>query len=54
MNFNEKYTTAEKKAEAPEKEEGKMELSNDGYCIGGLLEELINKIEKLRKSAIRK
>ncbi len=54
MTLNENYTTAEKKAKDPTKENEKTELSNDAFALGELLEILINKLEHLRISAIRK
>ena len=50
MKFQDKYTTAQKKQESPDKEKNKTELSADAFSIGDIIQELINKLEKMRVS----
>lgn len=49
--FEEKYTTKEKKTQDPEKEADKMEISNDSYAIREGIEEILDKLEHIRRSA---
>lgn len=48
-DFDDKYTTAEKKAADP-KETSKTEISNDFFAIGELLNAILLKLEDVRKS----
>lgn len=53
MNFNEKYTTQEKKTGNPEGEKDKSILSNDAFAIGDTISDLINKLEIIRRSFLK-
>jgi hypothetical protein len=49
MNFNEKYTTKEKKEADHAKEAQKAEISSDAFALGELLEKLNQSLDLLRR-----
>ena len=46
LSFKDKYTTLSKSLNDSKNAEGKVQLSEDAYAIGQLLEALINKLNR--------
>jgi len=46
VRFQEKYVSSTAKAE---EKEGKIEISTDFYALGEIIQDLINKLEHIRK-----
>lgn len=50
MNFQDEFTTADKKNKEPEKEKDKTVITVEAYALGKQLDNLSNIIERLRQS----